>query len=70
LNHRCTVLFGDFPVAEMGGTGIGSSAENIVQRLHEEKMVQVQNDNSIFWKTVQSTFRFFYLPYKKWRVSN
>ena len=70
LNHGCTVLFGDFPVAGMGGTGIGSSAENIMQRLHEEKMVQLQNEKNIFWKAVQSTFRYFYLPYKKSRVSN
>ena len=70
LNHRCTVLFGDFPVAEMGGSGIGSSVENIMLRLHEEKMVQLQNEKNIFWKAFQATFRFFYLPYKKWRVSN
>lgn len=70
LNHHSTVTFGEFPVAEMGGEGIGTSVESTMQRLQEEKRVQLQNENSLFWKAFQSIFRFLYLPYKKRRISN
>lgn len=68
LNHHITATFGDFPVAVMGGEGIGTSVETTMQRLNEEKLVQLLNEKNIFWKAVQSTFRFFYLPYKKRRI--
>ena len=70
LNHRSSVIFGDFPVAEMGGEGIGTSVQTTMQRLQEEKQVHLRNEKSIFWKTAQSIFWVLYLPYKKWRVSN
>ena len=70
LAGKLSIQFGKFPVAVMGGAGVGSNLKFIYNRLAEEKMVQMQNEKNIFWKAFQATFRFFYLPYKKWRVSN
>lgn len=68
LKQRCSVRFGRFPVAEMDGDGIGSSAAMAAKRLQEENQVQLSNEENVIWKITQLIFRFFYLPYKMRRV--
>jgi glycosyltransferase involved in cell wall biosynthesis len=65
LKHNCSVEFGNFPVALMGGTGIGSVIENLSNRLREEQMVQAINEDNYYWRTAQKFFWRLYLPYKK-----
>jgi glycosyltransferase involved in cell wall biosynthesis len=64
LNSNSSVSFGDFPVAIMGGEGIGTRKDNMPLRLEEEWRVQQLNENRRFWRFAQSLFRTFYLPYK------
>lgn len=64
LNSNSSVSFGDFPVAIMGGEGIGTRKDNMPLRLEEEWRVQRLNENRRFWRFAQSLFRTFYLPYK------
>ncbi len=64
LIKKSVVKFGDIPVAEMSGEGIGTSSSFLLKRLREEAVVQKLNETSIFWKTTQALFRFFYFPYK------
>jgi glycosyltransferase involved in cell wall biosynthesis len=68
LKQKCSIGFGRFPVAEMGGEGVGSSAAMVAHRLQEEKRVQLSNEENFIWKMFQLIFRFFYLPYKMRRV--
>jgi glycosyltransferase involved in cell wall biosynthesis len=63
-----SVQFGNFPVALMGGAGVGSDSKFIFKRLSEEKLVQMQNEKNPCWKTVQIIFRLLYMQYKKYRI--
>ena len=64
LKEKSAIAFGDFPVAEMSGSGISSSTEHLARRLNEESLVQKQNETNFFWRSAQSVFRFLYRPYK------
>ncbi len=64
LNHKSTVRFGGFPVALMGGYGIGSVSESTLERLREERFVQELNERNPVWKVAQLVFRMVYMPYK------
>jgi len=68
LASRPSIQFGEFPVALMGGSGIGSNLKFIDKRLSEEKLVQVQNEQNPIWKTAQFIFRVLYTRYKKYRI--
>ena len=65
LACKCTVQFEKFPVAMMGGSGIGSDTKYLKKRLNEEKLVQLQNERKKGWRFAQFFFRLFYTPYKK-----
>lgn len=65
LADRLSIQFGQFPVALMGGGGVGSCLKFIDQRLAEERMVQLQNEQNPAWRAAQLLFRLFYMPYKK-----
>ena len=65
LAGRLSVQFGQFPVALMGGGGVGSCLKFIDLRLAEERMVQLQNEQNLAWRAAQLLFRLFYMPYKK-----
>ena len=56
--------FGNFPVAIMGGDGIGTDDAFTHKRLQEERRVQKLNEDQIFWRIAQQLFRMFYLPYR------
>jgi hypothetical protein len=67
--YRClqagvSVYFGDFPVAEMQGEGLGSTTKFLTQRLAEERAVQRKNETSSFWKAAQRSFHALYVLYK------
>ena len=64
LARNCSVKFGKFPVALMGGEGVGTNPEFILKRLKEERLVQVLNEKNIFWRLLQFVFHILYLPYK------
>ena len=64
LGRKVSVKFGKFPVALMGGGGIGSDPKYMIERLKEERLVQKLNEKNIFWKTVQFIFSSFYMKYK------
>jgi len=64
LNHKSTVRFGGFPIALMGGYGIGSVPEFTSERLREERFVQELNERNPVWKVAQLAFRMVYMPYK------
>lgn len=64
LNHKSTVRFGGFPVALMGGYGIGSVSKSTLKRLREERFVQELNERNPVWKVAQLVFRMVYMPYK------
>ena len=64
LNHKSTVRFGGFPIALMGGYGIGSVSEFTLERLREERFVQELNERNPVWKIAQLVFRMVYMPYK------
>jgi glycosyltransferase involved in cell wall biosynthesis len=64
LKEKPVIAFGNFPVAEMSGDGIGSNSKFLSKRLKEEALVQTANETNIFWKFVQTIFRFLYVPYK------
>ena len=68
LAHKCSVEFGNFPVALMGGYGIGSGPKNMERRLREERRVQVLNERNPIWKVTQLFFRIFYMLYKTYLV--
>lgn len=68
LAHNCSVEFGNFPVALMGGYGIGSGPKNMERRLREERRVQVLNERNPIWKVAQLFFRIFYMLYKTYLV--
>jgi glycosyltransferase involved in cell wall biosynthesis len=65
LTQRISVKFGEFPIALMGGCGIGSDYRNLIKRLEEERLVQKLNETNPFWKTAQLFFSLVYMPYKK-----
>jgi len=64
LAHNSTVKFVDFPIALMGGSGIGSIAKFTLERLKEERLVQKLNEQNQLWKAAQLVFRMVYMPYK------
>ncbi len=64
LNHKSTVRFGNFPIALMGGCGIGSVSKFTLERLREERFVQELNERNPVWKVAQLVFRMVYMPYK------
>lgn len=64
LTHNTTVRFVDFPIALMGGYGIGSISKFTLERLKEEKLVQKLNEQNQLWKAAQLVFRVVYMPYK------
>ena len=64
LKNKCSVRFEKFPVALMGGEGIGSNPDYIFKRLKEEKLVHRLNEKNIFWRLFQDVFGLFYMPYK------
>jgi glycosyltransferase involved in cell wall biosynthesis len=64
LAVHCTVNFGDFPVALMGGEGIGTDFTFASRRLKEERLVQILNEQSPFWRFAQLLFRTLYVPYR------
>jgi glycosyltransferase involved in cell wall biosynthesis len=64
LKYKCSVRFEKFPVALMGGEGVGSNPDHIFKRLEEEKLVHRLNEKNIFWRLFQGVFCLFYLPYK------
>jgi len=64
LIKKPAVAFGNFPVAEMSGEGIGTRSKFIPKRLKEEALVQKLNEKNSFWRFAQFFFRFFYIPYK------
>jgi glycosyltransferase involved in cell wall biosynthesis len=68
LTHKCSVEFGNFPVALMGGYGIGSGPKNMERRLREERRVQLLNERNPIWKVAQLFFRIFYMLYKTYLV--
>jgi len=64
LARNCSVKFGKFPVALMGGEGVGSNPEFILKRLKEERLIQILNEKKVFWRLLQFVFHMLYLPYK------
>ena len=64
LKEKPVTAFGNFPVAEMSGGGIGSNSKFLPKRLKEEALVQTVNETNMFWKFVQTVFRLLYVPYK------
>ena len=64
LAHNSTVRFVDFPIALMGGYGIGSISKFTLERLKEERLVQKLNEQNQLWKAAQLVFRMVYMPYK------
>lgn len=70
LTSKCSVKFGKFPVALMGGTGIGSLSKFVYKRLEEERLVQRLNEQNIGWRIAQFFFRSLYIPYKKYLLSH
>ena len=64
LARNCSVKFGKFPVALMGGEGVGSNPEFILKRLKEDRLVQILNEKKLFWRLLQFVFHMLYLPYK------
>lgn len=64
LKNGCSVRFEEFPVALMGGEGIGSNPDNIFKRLEEEKWVHRLNEQNMFWRFSQYVFTLIYTPYK------
>jgi len=69
LANNCNVRFGDFPVAYMGGEGIGTNFDFSEKRLEEERLVQFLNERSLFWRGAQMLFRVLYVPYKAYIAS-
>ncbi len=69
LKNKCSVRFEKFPVALMGGIGLGSDPKFVLQRLKEERLVQHLNEKNPFWKTAQLFFSMIYMPYKLRRLS-
>jgi len=70
LARNCSVKFGKFPVALMGGEGVGSNPEFILKRLKEDRLVQILNERNILWKAAQSIFHTLYVPYKRLTLTN
>jgi glycosyltransferase involved in cell wall biosynthesis len=69
LAQKVSIKFGQFPVALMGGFGIGSDHRNLRKRLEEERLAQKLNEKNPFWKTAQLFFRLIYRPYKLSRLA-
>lgn len=68
LQENLMVKFGKFPVAIMGGKGVGTNLEMIDNRLKEERRVQRLNEKNPLWRLAQNIFACFYLPYKMFSV--
>lgn len=69
LAQKMSINFSEFPVALMGGCGIGSDYRNLMKRLEEERLVQKLNERNPLWKTAQLFFSWIYRPYKTGRIS-
>ena len=67
LKTRRNVGFGNFPVALMGGSGIGSNDAFVSKRLWEERQIQKINEDRILWRIAQLVFRSIYLSYRNLR---
>jgi glycosyltransferase involved in cell wall biosynthesis len=68
LQNKATVRFHDYPVALMGGEGIGTTRVNIPVRLSEERKVQVLNETNTFWRFFQRFFWAIYFPFKTFPI--
>lgn len=68
LQEKFIVKFGKFPVAMMGGKGVGTNLEMIDTRLKEERRVQRLNEKSLLWRMAQNIFTCLYLPYKMFSI--
>lgn len=68
LREKCTVKFEKFPVAIMGGKGVGTDPEMIDGRLKEERQVQRLNEKNLLWRLAQYIFACLYRPYKMFSV--
>jgi len=64
LQCKASVHFGEFPVAVMGGEGVGTVIDTALQRLEEERRVQIRNERNPLWRVAQSLFAAAYRPYK------
>jgi glycosyltransferase involved in cell wall biosynthesis len=64
LQEKFKVKFEKFPVAVMGGKGVGTNPETIDKRLKEERQVQLLNERNPLWRLAQNIFSCFYRPYK------
>lgn len=64
LSTRPSVKLEKRPVALMGGKGISSNQDFLIQRLQEEVQVQNLNENNRLWRLAQLLFRILYFPYK------
>jgi glycosyltransferase involved in cell wall biosynthesis len=64
LQEKYIIKFEKFPIATMGGKGIGTNTEMINRRLREERQVQRLNEKNLLWRSAQMIFTCFYLPYK------
>ena len=64
LQEKFVVKYEEFPVAIMGGKGVGSHPETMDRRLKEERQVQRLNEKNTLWRLAQNLFACFYLPYK------
>lgn len=64
LNSGCSVEFANSPVALMGGDGVGSRTDTMIKRLREERLVQLENERSAFWRMTQAIFYQLYFPCK------
>jgi hypothetical protein len=68
LQEKFVVKFGKFPVAIMGGKGVGTDPEMMNKRLKEERQVQRINERNPFWRLTQNIFACLYRPYKMFSV--
>ena len=62
--NKVSVKFGEFPVAIMGDSGIGSDSSYMIKRLEEERWVQILNEKNLIWRLAQFIFNAFYKIYK------
>lgn len=64
INSKIPTTFETLPVAVMGGRGISARPDLLAKRLWEERIVQLDNERSRFWRLLQAVFWAFYGPYK------
>ena len=66
LKLSVPVCFGSFPIARMNSGGVSSM---ILERITEERNIQMLNENSVIWRMAQVLFGSLYFPYKRFCVS-